>query len=97
MLCPACNRPVQANPLGRWFARFRCPHCGAALKFDDRTNTLGAIAALSFLAAGVYVSLRGQEAMREWPFIAAAVAWLAFMGASYALRAIARDPKGRAR
>jgi transposase-like protein len=75
---------VSANPLGRWYQRFQCPHCRKALQFDRKTNLLGAFGAGCFVAAGAGLIMGGV------PFaIAVAVAaWVVLMGLSYALRGI---------
>ena len=41
LLCPHCNQPVKASPVGRWYSRFTCPHCHGPLQFDPITNAIG--------------------------------------------------------
>ena len=89
LTCPHCNHPVAANPLGRWFSRFQCPHCGKALRFDTRTNVLGALgSALFFIMA--WALLMGDSDDAHHAAAVAGALWLAAMAASFALRRIAK-------
>lgn len=89
LLCPYCSRPVKANPLGRWYARFICPHCRGALQFDRATNLLGIVGSLCFLVmAFALVMGRGDSAR----LLAAAAGALSIvsLGLSYALRRVVK-------
>ena len=87
LTCPHCSQPVAANPIGRWFSRFQCPHCGKALQFDTRTNVIGAVgSALFFIMAWALLTGGSEEAHRTAWF--AGALWIAAMAASYAARRI---------
>ena len=89
LTCPHCGQPVAANPAGRWFSTFQCPHCGKALRFDTRTNVLGAVgSALFFIMAWALLMGGGDDARNA--AVVAGVLWLVTMAASYALRRIAK-------
>ena len=87
--CPHCSQPVAANPIGRWFSRFLCPHCGKALQFDTRTNVLGAVASgLFFIMAWALLMGGGDDARNA--AVVAGVLWIVAMAASYAMRRIVK-------
>ncbi len=82
--CPQCTQPVAANPLGKWFSKFACPHCGANLQFDAVTNLLGAAGfAAFFVMVNALLMDWGREAA-----IPAGIAWVLLVGASYGLRRV---------
>ena len=85
--CPHCNGRVSANPLGRWYSKFSCPHCGKALRFDAKTNLLGAIASACFVATGIALIMVMPPHGTTVVAVGAA-AWIVLMGLSYALRGI---------
>jgi len=87
LACPHCQHPVAANPLGRWFSRFQCPHCGKALQFDARTNVLGAVGSALFFIMAWALLMGGSDDAQHAAIVAGAL-WLAAMAASYALRRI---------
>lgn len=87
--CPHCSQSVAANPLGRWFSRFQCPHCGKALQFDTRTNVAGvAGSALFFIAAWAVMGERSEQSSAV-AWIAGAL-WLLAIGVSYFLRRVVK-------
>ena len=89
LACPHCNQPVVANPLGRWFAHFQCPHCRKMLQFDARTNATGvAGSALFFIMAWALVGERSDFA-NTVAWVAGAL-WLASMAVSYAMRNVVK-------
>jgi hypothetical protein len=78
---------VTANPLGRWFSTFQCPHCAKALRFDGRTNALGVVGSLCFMAAGASFGMApGSEATTVIAVLLAA--WIVLLGLSYTLRGV---------
>jgi 4-hydroxybenzoate polyprenyltransferase len=80
---------VKANPIGRWFARFQCPHCKKFLQWSALTNTLGIGGSLLFFIAA-YAAVMGQQ---PWTRLFAAVAalfWVVALALSYALRRITK-------
>ena len=85
--CPYCGGALQANPLGRWFARFQCGHCGRALQWDARTNWLGIGGSLLFFVMA-YAAVMGGSDWTLHVAIAAGVLWIACLVASYLLRRI---------
>ncbi len=87
LTCPHCSQPVAANPIGRWFSRFQCPHCGKGLQFDTRTNVLGAIGSALFFIMAWALLMGGSDDARN-AAIVAGVLWIATMAASYAMRRI---------
>jgi hypothetical protein len=89
--CPSCAGPIAVNPLGRWFARFNCPHCGARLRFDRTTNLLGAIGGAAFFISGFAVAVLGASVLEQPVFQAGVAAWIVMLGLSYALRGVQRD------
>jgi hypothetical protein len=89
LLCPYCSKPVKANPLGRWYAKFICPHCRGALQFDRATNLLGIAGSLCFfVTAFALVMGRGDPA--RLLAAAAGALWIVSLGLSYALRRVVR-------
>jgi uncharacterized protein YbaR (Trm112 family) len=89
LLCPHCGQPVSANPLGRWYARFICPHCRGALQFDPRTNATGIVGALLFFVMAFALVVGDSEAAKLLAAVTGAL-WIASMGMSYALRRIVK-------
>ena len=89
LLCPHCGQPVKANPIGRWYARFLCPHCKGKLQFDSRTNATGIAGSAAFFVMAYAIAMgRGETA---WYVAAAAgVVWIATLAASYFLRGIVK-------
>ena len=87
LICPHCKGRVSANPLGRWFAKFQCPHCSKPLRFDGKTNALGVVGSACFMAAGVtFIMAHGPLAT---PVLSGLLAgWIVLTGLSYALRGI---------
>lgn len=85
--CPHCSGPVTANPIARWYSKFRCPHCAKPLQFDRKTNYLGVAGSVFFIAAGV------AFVMAKPPIGTIIVAvgvgmWLILSALSYLLRGI---------
>jgi len=91
ILCPACRGRIAANPIGRWYQKFKCPHCGVTLRFTALTNTLGVAGSAAFMFAGIHLAMRGVGALTTPLFATAAVAWLLLTASSYLLRAVERD------
>jgi hypothetical protein len=86
--CPHCNQALAANPIGRWFAHFQCPHCHGPLQFDMRTNTLGVAASAAFFAMAWALMGPGEgSASIAW---GAGAAWLLALGLTYALRRVVK-------
>ncbi len=89
LTCPHCAKPVSANPIGRWFSRFQCPHCQQVLQFDTRTNVIGAVgSALFFITAWAVLMGAGPDAQRV-AWVTGAL-WIAAMALSYTLRRLAK-------
>ena len=87
LTCPHCGGAVTANPLGRWFSTFQCPHCAKALRFDGRTNALGVVGSLCFMAAGASFGMApGPETTTVIAVLLAA--WIVLLGLSYTLRGV---------
>ena len=87
LICPHCNGAVIANPIGRWYSKFQCPHCSKALRFDAKTNVLGVAGSLCFMAGGVtLIMARGPTAPTVIAVLAAA--WIVLTGLSFALRGV---------
>jgi len=95
MLCPACNGRIVANPIGRWYRKFKCPHCGARLRFTTHTNLLGVVGPIAFMFAAMYLAMRGTSALATPVFQGAAATWILLTTASYLLRGVERDPAGK--
>jgi uncharacterized protein YbaR (Trm112 family) len=89
LLCPHCNQPVKANPLGRWYSKFICPHCRKALQFDQTTNVTGMAGSLLFFVM-VFALVMGQTDGAKVFAAAAGALWLVSLGLSYALRRIVK-------
>lgn len=89
LLCPHCRGPVKANPIGRWFARFQCPHCRRTLQWSALTNALGIGGSLLFFIAA-YAAVMGREPWTKIVAVGAAVLWVVAIFLSYALRRIAK-------
>jgi len=85
--CPHCNGVVAANPVGRWFNAFLCPHCKKPLAFDTKTNLLGVAGSL-FFVAGVWTFMVEDLPNRTTILAVAAAGWIVLTGLSYALRGI---------
>jgi hypothetical protein len=89
LLCPHCGKPVKANPIGRWYARFLCPHCRGALQFDARTNAIGIAGSLFFFVMVFMVVMGESEASRIIAAVAGAL-WIASLGLSFGLRQVVK-------
>ena len=88
--CPYCGGAVIANPIGRWYSKFQCPHCKQALRFDAKTNVLGIVGSGCFMAAGVtFIMARGPTAPTVIAVLLAA--WIVLTGLSYALRGVDKN------
>jgi phage FluMu protein Com len=87
--CPHCNQPVAANPLGRWYARFQCPHCRGKLQFDARTNGIGVVGSFFFFAM-MYALVMGRTELANALAAGAGALWALSLGLSYALRRIVK-------
>jgi glutaredoxin len=77
---------VTANPIGRWYSRFQCPHCHEVLQFDTRTNAIG-VAGSAFFFIMAWALMGGEPNAAPLAWIAGAI-WLASLGLSYALRRV---------
>ena len=89
LTCPNCGKPVAANPIGRWFSRFQCPHCRETLQFDARTNVLGAVGSALFFIMAWALLMGGGDDARNAAIVAGAL-WIVAMGASYGARRIVK-------
>ena len=85
--CPHCGQPVQANPIGRWYAGFLCPHCRGKLRFTGLTNSLG-IASSAFFFATIWALAMGRAPVGYWVAAGTGAACILLTAASYALRRI---------
>lgn len=91
--CPQCGGKLKVNPFGRWFAKFKCGHCGTPLQFDLLTNALGITAAALFGVGGMYLALRGYDELAQRLLPYAILAWLALLLLSYEVRRVVTDTK----
>jgi hypothetical protein len=91
--CPQCRGKLKVNPFGRWFAKFKCGHCGAALRFNLLTNALGITAAALFAIGGMYLALRGYDELAQRVLPYAVWAWLVLLYMSYEVRGVVADTK----
>jgi hypothetical protein len=87
LACPHCGKPVSANPIGRWYAKFQCPHCRGALRFTRATNLLGLASSAGFFTM-VWALVMGRAPVAHWAAAYAAAAWLVLMAVSYLLRGV---------
>lgn len=83
---PHCSKPVAANPVGRWFSRFSCPHCDEKLQFSMFTNLLGAAGFITFFVA-VNALLQGWS--RDVLLLSGA-SWIFLIAASYGVRRVVK-------
>ena len=86
--CPHCHGKLKVNPFGKWFAKFKCGHCGAPLQFDLLTNALGIAAAALFAIGGMYLALRGYDGLAQRILPYATGAWLVLLLLSYQVRRV---------
>jgi hypothetical protein len=91
LTCPKCKGRLLANPLGRWFAKFRCGHCSTLLQFDRRTNMLGMLGSISFAVIIAAIVVHGYAAIGGRNLFIAVGAWLTLMFLSYWLRGVVQD------
>jgi len=91
MHCPACGKRIAANPVGRWYRKFKCPHCGERLRFTAHTNLMGVAGSIAFMFGAMYLAMRGTSAASTPVFQGAAAAWILLTTASYLLRGVERD------
>ena len=93
--CPACHGKLGVNPVGKWFAKFKCGHCGVPLQFNLLTNALGISAAAVFAIGGMYLALRGYDEMarRVLPYMV--WAWVVLLLMSYQFRGVVADAKSK--
>ena len=89
LACPHCQRAVDANPMGRWFQGFQCPHCKGRLQFDARTNNLGILGG-AFFAAMMLSAVMGRASWTPWFAAGCGVLWVAAMYLSYRFRGIVK-------
>jgi hypothetical protein len=89
LTCAHCGKPISANPIGRWFSRFQCPHCAQALQFDTRTNVLGAVGSAMFFIMAWSLLMGGGDDARN-AAIVAGVLWIVLMAVTYALRGVVK-------
>lgn len=82
---------IAANPIGRWYQKFKCPHCGVALTFNRHTNLLGVVGSIAFMFGAMFLAMRGMAALASPVFLGAVAGWIGLTGASYALRGVERD------
>jgi DNA-directed RNA polymerase subunit RPC12/RpoP len=91
--CPRCGGKLNVNPLGRWFAKFKCGHCGTPLQFDLLTNALGVTAAALFGVGGIYLALLGYDELAQRFLPYAVWGWLVLLLLSYDVRRVVIDTK----
>ena len=90
--CPHCGGKLSANPIGHWWAKFKCGHCKKPLQFDRKTNLLGTVGSVCFLlAAYAFVAGIGGAYSSHIAAVAGAL-WIALTGLSYSLRGIDKAP-----
>ena len=89
LTCPYCAKPVQANPIGRWYAGFLCPHCRGKLQFDRVTNAVG-MGGSAFFFGMMFAIVMGQTPLAHAIAAACGGLWLASLGLSYSLRRIVK-------
>jgi len=87
LACPHCQQPVAANPIGRWYAKFQCPHCRKTLRFTSVTNVLGIAGSAAFFTM-VWALVMGITPAARWVTVGAAGIWLLLMGLSYVVRGV---------
>ena len=90
LACPYCNQPVKANPIGRWYAHFLCPHCRGKLQFDRATNAIG-MGGSAFFFAMMFAIVMGQTALARVIAAACGALWIASVGLSYSLRRVVKS------
>lgn len=89
LACPHCDKPLAANPIGRWFSRFQCPHCHEVLQFDTHTNVIGVVGSALFFIMVWALLMGGDEETQRTAWVAGAL-WVAAMALSYATRGIVK-------
>ena len=89
LACPHCGGPVAANPIGRWFQRFQCPHCRKSLQFDGVTNNLGMASWFCFATMMLAIVL-GRADWTPWLAAACGALWIVLALASYQLRKVVK-------
>ncbi|HUP30348.1 MAG TPA: hypothetical protein VM122_09265 [Usitatibacter sp.] len=91
LACPYCMKPVRANPIGRWYAGFLCPHCDGKLQFDRATNAIG-MGGSAFFFGMMFAIVMGRTALAHAIAAACGGLWLASLGLSYSLRRVVKRP-----
>ena len=91
VVCPACQGRLKVSPLGRWYAKFKCGHCGAPLQFDRLTNVLGVSGAVLFAVVIAFLAVHGYDALGRKILAIAGCVWLALMFLSYQFRRVIHD------
>jgi hypothetical protein len=89
LTCPHCGKPVAANPIGRWYAKFNCPHCRGALQFDSLTNVLG-IGGSALFFVMVYSLVMGTGDKARLLAAVAGALWATSLVGTYVLRRIVK-------
>lgn len=95
VICPQCAGKLKVNPIGRWFAKFKCGHCDAPLQFSLLTNALGIAAAALFALGGGYLTLHGYDDLAQRVLPYAVWAWLVLLFMSYEMRGVVAGTKSK--
>jgi len=93
LTCPNCNGRLIANPVGRWYAKFKCAHCGAPLQFSSLTNVLGMTGSVLFTITIVILIVHGYDKIGGRLLLLGVGGWLILLFLSYSLRGVVRDEK----
>jgi uncharacterized protein YbaR (Trm112 family) len=94
LACPHCAKPIAANPIGRWYRPFQCPHCRGALQFDAFTNALG-IGGSALFFVMVYALVMGTGEKAHLLALASGLLWVLSLAASYAFRRVVKGDAAR--
>jgi len=89
--CPTCKGRLIANPLGRWFAKFKCAHCGAQLQFSPVTNALGMAGFMLFIVTIMFLIVHGYDKIGGQLILIGVGGWLVLLFLSYWLRGVVKD------
>jgi len=89
--CPKCKGALIANPLGKWFAKFKCGHCGAQLQFSPATNVLGMAGSILFVITIGFLVVHGYDKIGGRFTLLGIGGWLILLLLSYWLRGVVKD------
>ena len=91
LTCPKCQGRLKANPIGHWFAKFRCAHCNAKLQFDQKTNLLGFSASILFAITVMMLFIHGYDRIGPKLIMVVILGWFLLMFLSYWLRDVQEE------